>query len=147
MPPEANGAGRINFSSLPYTSRPVKELMGTNPYSGKIQGMRRLVITVFALLYSAWTVSNSTNRTFIWANQVETQTHDSSVHIKAGKVAKPNAQLEQRRLLENHFLVAPPVAPHSEPLLPYARFHVQTQVWSSEPATRQVSSRAPPSIS
>lgn len=109
--------------------------------------MRRLVITVFALLYSAWTVSNATNRTFIWANQVETQTHDSSDRIASDKAAKSNAQLEQRRLLEKHFLVAPPLTPYSEPLLPYARLHVQNDVWSSDQATQQVSSRAPPSIS
>src|SRR5262245_66051605 len=108
--------------------------MAPNLNSAKIQRMRRLVITVFALLYSAWTVSNSTNRTFIWANQVETQTHDSSDHINSAKVAKLNAQLEQRRLLENHFLVAPPLAPHTEPLLAYGRLHVPTRVWFSYPA-------------
>ena len=147
MPPEANRAGRISLSSLPYTFPRVKDLMGTNPRSVRIQRMRRLVITVFVLLYSAWTVSNATNRTFIWVNHVETQTHDSSDHINSGKIVKSNGQLEQRRLLENHFLVAPPLTPHIEALLPYARLHVQTDVWSSDPATQQISSRAPPSIS
>jgi hypothetical protein len=73
--------------------------------------MKKLVVTAFAVLYGAFIISASIERTNDWAARVAPQLGQSASHQHSpgvGKAEKTETHLWQKKILERPFVVESP---------------------------------------
>jgi hypothetical protein len=111
--------------------------------------MKRLVFTIFALLYGLSTLGLTAERTQVWLTEhASLGKHGSSNHgLRAEDLRRPSLpHVRSTLLLEDHSVVLSSFVRSFDPIHSESELHHHLSDFIPEQRSRTISSRAPPTI-